>query len=337
MDRSFGVGVAGMASSEGVKPGDVLLFHGKSFVAWAIRAFDGTVVNHAALALEPDLLGEAAGNGLQTASISGSTRASRFTIVRRHASGLDASPVVQRAQAYLAAGVPYAYHQILLLAILSLTRRIPLSPVSRRLVRAALDEAAGVLNAMVESGRQVMICSEYVFRCYNEAHAGPGPNPYRLEIIRAEFAEGGTLVDWALDRDDATLPPPAAVGLTFGSPADETVADTSAEERLAPLIAAYAAETGSADDLPPVAVPPTFALDQSDVSDEELLQAIVTFSVLFADTTDATGVSGTTLGREDPRDSMERVRALSVDPNFVTPGDLLRTVSLVDRVRIEGS
>jgi hypothetical protein len=242
--------------------------------------------------------------------------------------------VVQRGRTYLAGRVPYAYHQILLLAILSLTRRVPLSPVGRRLVRAALDEAVGVLNKMAENGRQLMICSEFVFRCYNEAHAGPGPNPYRLEIRPAELAAtADPLIDWALDRDEAALPQ-VAVGPTLGSSVDPAADEAATEERLAPLIAAYAAETCSADDLPPTAVAPAFGLDQPDVSDEELLQAIVTFGVLLAD---ATSGSEATLGREDKRGALERLRALGTDPNFVTPGDLLRTVSLVDRVRIEGS
>jgi hypothetical protein len=100
------------------------------------------------------------------------------------------------------------------------------------------------------------------------------------------------------------------------------------------LIAAYAAETGSADDLPPVAVPPTFGADRLDVSDEELLQAIVTFSVLLAD---AAGTPGATFGARQPRGALERIRALAADPNFVTPGDLVKSVSLTDRVRIDGS
>src|SRR5262249_7115548 len=122
---------------------------------------------------------------------------------------------------YLAGQVPYAYHQIVLLAILSLTRRIPLPPVGRRLVRVALDQAAGVLNSLVEDGRQLMICSEFVYRCYDEAHAGAGPNPYHMNVLAAEFGAmgdtqtGQTLLG-ALGRDEATLPP-VVVGPTFGS------------------------------------------------------------------------------------------------------------------------
>ena len=37
-----------------IEPGDVLLFHGLSFIPWSIRWFDGTDVNHAAIALEPE-------------------------------------------------------------------------------------------------------------------------------------------------------------------------------------------------------------------------------------------------------------------------------------------
>ena len=52
-----------------VSPGDVLLFHGQGFVSWAIRAVDGTEVNHAAVALPGGMLGEAGGKGLQKRAI----------------------------------------------------------------------------------------------------------------------------------------------------------------------------------------------------------------------------------------------------------------------------
>jgi len=317
-----------MGSEDQICSGDVLLFRGNSFIAWAIRAFDGTSVNHAALALESDLMGEADGGGLQTASISSSIKVSRCTIVRRHLSDLDPTPVVLRGQAYLQGRVPYAYQQIVLLAILTLTRRIPLPPIGRRLVRAVLDQAAATLNELVENGRQLMICSEFVFRCYDEAYAQASPNPYRLMIMPAGFSLGeDTLLQWALGQNNATLPPVAG-DPTFGLPADPA----GAEERLAPLIAAYAAEVGSEEDLP--AVPPVYGLDDSDVPDQELLRSVVTFAALFAD---ATKPSGATFGGGDSRDALERVRALTTDPNFVTPGDLLKTASLIDRLRIADS
>jgi hypothetical protein len=70
------------------------------------------------------------------------------------------------------------------------------------------------------------------------------------------------------------------------------------------------------------------------VSDEDLLRAIVAFGAVLAD---ATGPSGVTFGGGHPRAALERIRALTADPNFVTPGDLLKTASLTDRLQIEGS
>jgi hypothetical protein len=54
-----------------IRSGDVLLYHGRGFISWAIRKFDGTEVNHAAIALDGERLGEAAGRGLQIAPIPG--------------------------------------------------------------------------------------------------------------------------------------------------------------------------------------------------------------------------------------------------------------------------
>jgi hypothetical protein len=61
-------GVAAMTlATANIKPGDLLLFHGKGFVSWAIRKIDGSEVNHVAIAFG-DGLAEA-GGALQTRPI----------------------------------------------------------------------------------------------------------------------------------------------------------------------------------------------------------------------------------------------------------------------------
>jgi hypothetical protein len=325
-----------------VRAGDVLLFHGRGFVSWAIRKFDGTEVNHAAIALGPDEVGEAGGRGLQTTPLKDAVSGNDFAIVRRFDSEkLD--DVVTVASTYLDAGRPYAYQQIVLLALLASTRKIPMPKIGRRFLRSALDHAASALNAFLDQGgTKSMICSEYVYRCYEEAPGGPPP-PFHLKVILGDAAFSGgaggvdSAVGWALGLPDDAIPPPAPPSFAAGAaPLDPATADDRAELDLAPLIAAYAAETGLADDdMPtdPVAVP--FSTDVAeDVTDEELLQSMVGFGVALGDqgivpAQDFSGAAAA-LGGAAAKAAIAGILKVSVDANFVTPGDLLRSPSLSD-------
>jgi hypothetical protein len=152
-----------------VKDGDVLLFHGRSWLSKAIRFFDGADVNHAALAIDSSTMIEAAGDGLREASIDDAVQGNNVTYVLRLPKDADIEEVVALGRKYLGSGVPYAYQQILLLAFLSITRRVRIrSRILRALVRAACDQAARLINALIDSrnGTELMICSEFVYRCY---------------------------------------------------------------------------------------------------------------------------------------------------------------------------
>lgn len=319
-----------MAAKSEIRAGDVLLFNGDSFISKAIRLFDGAPVNHAALALDGGQLGEAAGSGLRFASVAGAVAHNNFTVIRALPDPVDVAPVVKRGQSYVQDGAKYAYQQIAFLAILGLTRQVPLPPIGRRMMRAVLDKAAAALNALVESDRQLMICSEYVYRCYDEAHDGAPPNPYALNVLPGSFAAGEpSLVDWALALDDDRLPAPELVP-TFDTPPDLATVDTEAEAELGPLIGTYLAEVESGA--------PGLTFGDAE-PDDALLQSMVNFGAALEPATPASAESAgsppVTFALPSPRRALERVRAIAADPNFVTPGDLLRTASLSDRFRLE--
>lgn len=326
-----------------IAPGDVLLFHGRGFVSWAIRKFDGTEVNHAAIALGDGKLAEAAGHGLQRASLDDALQNNDFTIVRR-LKDKTLDDVVAVANRYVTESRPYAYQQIVLLALLATTRKIPLPPIGRRLVRSALDHAAAALNAFLDrQGTRSMICSEFVYRCYDEAPGGPPP-PYHLGILLGGVAFGGpngSLVDWALSKPDEELPETPAASFGAKTAIDPSAYDEVAEANLAPLIDAYARETGLADDdMPSATAAPSFGVDSiEDVSDDELLSSLAGFGSALAEDQAAPAAFGvgTVLGTAAVRGAIEGIRRVSVDANFVTPGDLLRSPSLTEigRVRNE--
>ena len=60
-----------------LRPGDILLFHGHGFVSWAIRRFDESDVDRAAIVLRPETMAEATASGLSTSRSSPPSRATR--------------------------------------------------------------------------------------------------------------------------------------------------------------------------------------------------------------------------------------------------------------------
>ena len=56
-----------------------------------------------------------------------------------------------------------------MLAFLTLTRKLKVTPVLRTLIRRTLDAAASVLTRYISQNREPMICSEFVYRAYDEA------------------------------------------------------------------------------------------------------------------------------------------------------------------------
>jgi hypothetical protein len=151
-----------------VKVGDVLLFHGDALISKLIRFFDGTDVNHAAICIGTSKIGEAQAKGLATSTIDAGLKSPEYIIVRRLKAVPDTmQPVVDRAEYYLNIGNRYAYAQILLLAFLGITRKLAVNPYLKWLLRKVLDNAADWLTS--NGDRQPMICSEYVYRCYDEA------------------------------------------------------------------------------------------------------------------------------------------------------------------------
>jgi hypothetical protein len=330
-----------------IEPGDVLLFHGHGFTSWAIRKLDGTRVNHAAIALAGGMLGEAAGSGLRQFDIAKAVTGSDFTVVRR-LPDQDLAPVLGKANTYLGGSVPYAYQQIVLLALLATTRKIPLPHFARRLLRSVLDHAAAALNDMVDSGSRTMICSEYVYRCYDEA-SDAVPDVFALDILgrggplsfgEATVPPGGedaSFLQWALAQPAESFE--SARSPAFGVPAAPAAAvdPAQAEEELAPLIAEYAMRVDPGDPevlaMAPVAFSAPTESEQPEPTDEEVLSSMASFSIALErhqeeqpeEVPEAFGVGDRVVGG-----ALKGLIHVTADPNFVTPGDLLNTPSLKD-------
>ncbi len=173
-----------------LQPGDVLLYHGSGFFSDLIRRFDGGEYSHASV-YDGAAVVEALADGVNVNTIADSVRSCRYVDVYRFLSkdgkrlrdvGYPAQPILDQIGGFKANPQRYAYEQILLLALLTSTRKIGIPGVSF-LLRQILDSAAGLLADLISAGREPVICSELVYRCYDQA--GPA---YKLLIRGADIA-----------------------------------------------------------------------------------------------------------------------------------------------------
>ncbi|GAA0595800.1 hypothetical protein [Streptomyces crystallinus] len=310
-----------------LRAGHVVLTRGTGHLSRAICLLDGSEVSHAALAVGPDALAECVGEGLRTITYAKALDAHDLVVGRTLTHPAEMSPVLNVAHRYLGSRHAYAHQQIVLLAVLAVTRRIPLPPGGKRMVRAVLDQAAGVLNTMAERGQQPMICSEFVYRCHSEAQP-PAPYALRLRTSAAlDRAEGPTLLQWAEAHPLLPFVPltaPAALG---------AYDDVGVEAALAPVLSAYRAAVGEANGVPTAPRLPGVGAF-TDPSDEELLASMTAFGTALhqAAGADTEGAEPLT-----PHQSLEQIRLTEADPNFVTPGDLLHSPSLTEEYRAPGA
>ena len=160
--------------------GDIILYHGNSLLAKLIQFFDGTEMNHAAIFLGEGMVGEALAGGLTKQTLDKSIKDDEYVIIRRLKTDPGTmEPVANKAEDYLSIGNRYGYEQIFLLAFLGLTRKLHVNQYLEWLLRKILDKAADWL--MKQGDRQPMICSEFAYRCYDEA-LPVAHDPYSLDI-----------------------------------------------------------------------------------------------------------------------------------------------------------
>jgi hypothetical protein len=163
---------------------DLLLYHGDSPVSQLIQWFSGSEYSHASI-YDGSLVVEALMEGVKKNDVAVSVADSVYVDVWRlkkegHLIGspqLPYGPVLDLVVTYAAEGGRYAYEELLLLALLCTTRRLPLP-----FLRWALDSAASWLEEIVDEEREPMTCSELVFRCFSEAGAEYCPRIRGVDI-----------------------------------------------------------------------------------------------------------------------------------------------------------
>jgi V8-like Glu-specific endopeptidase len=234
-----------------LEAGDVLLYNGRGVLSEGIKFFTRSDVSHCSLFMGgPDggLIGEAVGAGVIRDTREKSFPGHNWVMVYRLRDKRSMEPVTARANFYLDQGLKYGYSQLVFLGILLLVKRVRPSGVLGRMVQAVAMAAAEALNRFIESGRDLMICSEFVYRAFSEAQGGPD-NPYQLQIpgvARETMGRAGQAVEAGSILDQLQANPEqaqrgfnqAAESLRAGWPLNQQVLDEQVNE----LVAEYLAE-----------------------------------------------------------------------------------------------
>lgn len=323
-----------------LKPADILLYRSNTLIGKAIRLLDDAEVSHAGLMVDANTVGEALMNGgLQRQPLATSIDGCEWVAVRRLANlPPTMQPVLDVANDYLDKGERYAYGQILLLAGICLLRRTEgNSPLVRRLAKAAIDKAAAFVAWCQSNGKQPMICSEFVYRCYDRAMEGDN-DPYTIEVAEFRTADSRPrLLGWRRRKQAAAapsaIPPDSLLGRLEAEHGDlataleppkvmkATAPPIVSDIELDVLIEAYLAE--SSGGLPKAAARTMEA--GPEVTMDDLRCSVAGFAAALHDTTRG-GIklgSGVSKAALTPADTLEDFSA-----DFVTPGDLFRSNSL---------
>ncbi|HVE80223.1 MAG TPA: trypsin-like peptidase domain-containing protein [Gemmatimonadaceae bacterium] len=341
-------------------PGDVLLYRGTGIISKGIQWFDSSEVSHAGLYLGGLRVGEALANGLETRSLRDSFREQEWVAARRlTALPGNMTPVLGLANRYLAQRVAYGYSQIVLLAILSLVRKLAPTGWTGWLIVAAAKAALAALSAFLQSTRDLMICSEFVYRCYDEADPAR-QDQYTIRIVDLPFeaAPGSGELEAAkasLRRGRGVHPESVLAGLVREpgrvaeamrqAPASlETMPSPGQQEqleaRVEDLLLRYIEEVRTGKTSPRME-----RLGSQDELEQELATVVGQFAVALtaADSVRAgkhrsadealAAAAQENLGNVLPPSLAHLFRTAA---DFVTPGDLFKTQSLVTLGKVTG-
>jgi hypothetical protein len=179
-----------------LQDGDVLLYHGTAFISRMILLLDGGDYSHAAV-FRANHITEALGGGITINQVAASVASCKFVDVYRFvkdgeklgSATYPIPPLNTAIENYETHPQRYAYEQILLLALLCSTRKLNAvthMPGFAMIVRNILDTASDEVAKIIGAGKEPVICSELVYRCYSDADTN---GKYKLPICGADITQ----------------------------------------------------------------------------------------------------------------------------------------------------
>jgi hypothetical protein len=186
----WATGSTGLAAitMDDLLPADVLIFDIPGTFGQIVSSFDGEHCNHATLYLGNNQVAEAVPEGVTRNPLNQGAWRSREVLVRRYGVPVDVLPVLERAEHYLEIGSRYAYGQLLLCAGICLLRQSGATdPFAKMIETWVMSQAAKFVQSLQDHDKKPMICSELVYRCYEEADP---VLPIQVDLFRGKYAGG---------------------------------------------------------------------------------------------------------------------------------------------------
>lgn len=169
-------------STNDLKKGDILLFKGdqSEWISAAIMLLTNSDVSHAALCYDENKLADEVLTGVGVHNISDALPndpKGHCIYVRRYAnpdiSALNPNPVTNAAAKYISEGEPYDKASLLLLALILLYKKFTPSIAMQAIMIWIFQKAASVIDTLINEwqypGKHPMVCSQFVFQCYEDA------------------------------------------------------------------------------------------------------------------------------------------------------------------------
>lgn len=204
-----------------VRPGDILLYVKTRRFDEFVRLLDGGTYTHAGVSNGTAILEALPAGVVPRPLVRSILHAATVDVFRLRVDGdgralgedpaFPPEPVLRSIAAFEAERDRYAYDQLVLLSALCLTRKVHLGPQHDAIVREFLDSGAEALARIAARGREPMLCSELVYRCY--AAAGP---QYRIKIRELDDEGEPVIADFVTPRDLETSPNLERIGRLKG-------------------------------------------------------------------------------------------------------------------------
>jgi hypothetical protein len=324
-----------------LQPGDVLLYSGRSWIGKLIRKLDGTEITHVGIFMGDGNVGEALmvdNPGINANPLAKSIDGSDWVAVKRlETASLDRDLILNIAHNYIAEGNRYAYAEVVLLAVILATRQVNLhNSLLGKIAYWSMRKANDWIEQMFDQGREPMICSEFVYRCFDEADPADD-DPYSLDILSQGSGSGRRrfsrfrlkerVFGAQPETDLPTIHPDSLLAdalkepakLAMAAAADDLPTESISDDELDDMIANYLDEPPQRDQSKRMKLSTAAA---APVSKEELEQMAAVFAVNLASehrfALQAAPYAGASISS----------RLMAVVADFVTPGDLWKSPSL---------
>ncbi len=239
---------------------------------------------------------------------------------------------IKVANDYIADGNRYAYAEILLLAVILVTRKVNFdNSWLGKIAFCSMQKANNWIEEMFSDGREPMICSEFAFRCYDEADLAE-EDPYTLTILsqavqsaRRRFSRRRRRERIFGDKPESDLPtihPDSLLAASLKEPATFAAAAAASQpvisdDELEGMIADYLGE----ETRPTYGSPP--AASAEPITDEQLKQAAAELAANLG------SARRMVMGSAPYANASLESRVVATFADFVTPGDLLKSPSLM--------